>query len=374
MDSKNIPNELATPAVPEHQPIPTKKKIMGYGLIYAFASGLFRLGLIGLAITAAGVLTFGSSDAMKTALRDSGAYSQAANQLAERASQEATQAGGPSLESASVNSAAQDSISPELIQRDAEGAIDTTYDWLQGDTPKLVLSINLKPYIDSFTNKLGDQAIQKAEALPACTAAQLQQIDPNNIDVFNLPCRPPGLDLNTLKGQAIAKLTSSNELLSNPVIDTTSLPKDEQGKTALDKAERLPQVFQWIMILPWICLAAVVLGKAILLWLGWPDRWETLRKLARGILSAGITVLVFVALTKLLLWFTTKPNGIFSKLTEGSFSEVIISFARSLERVYDGKLLIFGIVYVVLGIAGIVGVRLVKKAELAKHSSNSLER
>jgi hypothetical protein len=342
---------------------------------HSFVSRLINyflgLSLLGLAVFTAATMTFGSPDSVKQALRDSGAYKQAASLLADRASQEAAKAGGASLESMSVDSAARSSISPELIQRDGEGAIDNTYAWLQGQTPSLKISIDLTPYINSFTGRLGDQAVQQASALPDCTIQQLQQLNLQHANVFDLPCKPTGVNLNTLKEQAVTQLTKSSDLLGNPVASTDSLPKDDRGKTALDHAKDLPQVFQWSMLLPWACAIAALVFASLIILLSRPAYHAGLRLLSRSLLGAGITVLVLVTVAKLFFWYATRPDGVFSRLVAGNFSEVILSFARSLEKAYDSRLLIFGIGYTILGLAGIFMARFLKGSTTEVSSAKS---
>jgi hypothetical protein len=345
---------------PGKDPLPPKKKIFGYGFLYYSARALVSLGLVGLAISLAATTTFGTPDATKSALSDSGAYQKAADQFAQRATQETKQVTGSTLNNASIEASAKESISAAMVQRDSEGVIDASYRWLRGETPQLQISVDLQPYISAFTGNVADQTLSHISTLPICTTEQLQNIDVNNINIYSLPCRPPNVDLGSLKDQALAQLTGSNELLSNTKLSTDSLPKDEQGKTAIDHMSAVPQVFQLSMLLPWLFSIAIIVGVAMLFWLNFSEKRVFAKQIARSSLSAGITVLLVVALAKIFFWFMTRPNGIFQRLIEGNFSEVVLSFAQSLERVYDGKLLCFGIVYVLLGIGGLLALRFIK--------------
>jgi hypothetical protein len=316
-----------------------------------------------LAITTTGVLVFGSPAALKAALKDSGAYNAASSHLAQQAGKAVNNQSAVTLDQTTVQSAAQQNFSAQTVESNTESVVDNMYGWLQGKTAKPEFKLDLSPYVGQFTQSVGDQTVQHVASLPICTAEQLRQIDPNNININQLPCRPPGVDLNTAKQQAIDQVVQSNSFLSNPVISSDTLPKDAEGKTALDRADSLPGVFQWTMRGPWIFGGLAVLCAALIMWLLWSESWRTgVRKLARSLVGVAITLLLIVLITKLSLHFVTSSDSIAGKLVNKDFQQVLITFAKSLEQAYDSKLLTFGIVYAAVGIVALLVLRFWKPA------------
>lgn len=340
---------------------------MKHPFLVRLASFGFSTSILLLALTAASVMTFGTPQAIKTALRDSGAYQSASDQLAKKASDmtasepDSKSEGNLQVDKEAVSQAASSSFSAKAIETNAEQAIDATYGWLGGKTAKPDIKLDLQPYINSFTQSLGDQAIQRAQSLPLCTPEQLRQIDPNNIDVFNLPCLPPGVDLNTAKDQAIAKATESNEFLQKPIVSVDSLPKDAAGKTAVDRAENVPTLYQWSMRAPWILAVLAALSAATIILLIRPDWRLAIRKLARPLFGTGIALVVLVFVARFFFSYVSKPEGIASRLAGGDFKDVILTFMSSLQQAYTGKLLNFGIAYLLIGSVALIALRIVKQ-------------
>jgi hypothetical protein len=317
----------------------------------------FRIGALFLAITIAAVLVFGTPDALKQALHESGAYNAAADTVAKQATK--------STELASADTAAKDSFTPQAVRTTSEQNIDHIYDWLEGKTAKPEIKIDLQPYIGSFTRSLDGQATQKAASLPVCTAAQLQTLDLRNINPLDLPCLPPGVNVANAKDQAVNQAVASNDFLQNPVLTADSLPKDVQGKTIIDRAANAPATYQWLMRAPWLfgALALVSAAATLLLWRS--DWRQAVRKLARSLLGVGITLLVVVLVVRLLLQFTTKPDGFVTKMVAGNYGEIIMTFVKSIEQAFTTKLLVAGLIYTAIAIIALIVLRFLKPKALA---------
>ena len=126
-------------------------------LVRLSAYGL-RTGLFLIAVTVCAGLVFGSPSTLKSALQASGAYQKASVALVEQA--------GNALRTLdnqpAVDTAAQASFTPAAVQTATESAVDSSYDWLEGTTDSPNISIDFRPYINGFTQNLGEQATQRA--------------------------------------------------------------------------------------------------------------------------------------------------------------------------------------------------------------------
>jgi len=294
-------------------------------------------------------------------LKDSGAYTAAAERLSSEASNAAVEEAGLPLDTARVKQAASSSFPPETVEQNSEQLIDSVYDWLQGTTEQPQINIDLQPYTAAFTQSVGNQTVAQVQGLPVCTLTQLRQIDPNNLDIASLPCLPPGINLETTKQQAIDKVVASNEFLQNPVVTTDNLPKDDQGNTVFDNAKNVPAAYQWSMRLPFIFGAFALLSATAVIALGWNEWRVAAKRLAWPLVWTGAIVAVASFVIRAMFDTATEPDGVASRLAGGDFKEVILAFLSGLEQAYTGRLLMFGIIYLVIGIVVLVIVRLMRK-------------
>lgn len=335
---------------------------MKHTFLFRLAAFGFSTSILLLAITAAAVMVFGTPDTLKKSLRDSGAYDIASRELATKAGDAAVSEGNLPIDKEAVSQAAAETFSPKTIETNAEKVIDGTYNWLDGKTATPEFSVDLRPYVNSFTQTLNDRLVQQAQVLPVCSPEQLQQVDPNNIDVFKLQCLPPGVTLDMVKGQIAAETAkSSQEFLENPNITADTLPKDEQGKTVAQQASNVPALYQWVKKAPWIFGLLALLCAAAVILFARPE-WRTgARRLARSLLITGIILVILTGLVRLLFSYLTRPGGLGEKLAGDELKDVAMTFITSIERAYDSKVLLFGIVYAVVGLVALLALRFLKQ-------------
>lgn len=346
---------------------------MKHSFLIRLAAYGFRLSILLLALTATAVMTFGTPEVLKQTLRDSGAYNAAASALARQAGQAVSDRVSPGSDTAertnqqaAIDDAAKDSFTPASLRSATEKNIDATYAWLEGKTSRPDLEFDLRPYTDSFAQKLGNQTAERVSSLPVCTAQQLRQLDPASVNIFDLPCRPPGINLDSAGDQAANQIAASNGFLQNPVVSTDDLPKDVEGKTVVDRAASLPAAFQLATQAPWWLAVLALLCASLILLLWRNDIRAAIRKLARNVLTAGIILLVIIGIARLLIRFAADPNNAIGKLLAGSYRDVLLSFLRALEKAYDSKLLVFGIAYTVFAIVALVALRIWKRSVITE--------
>jgi hypothetical protein len=333
---------------------------MKHPLLLRLASYGFSTGIFFLAITASTVFVLGTSDALKSALHDSGVYDSIAKQVAKQVTDNTVSDGGLPLDTAEVQAAATASFSSKTIETDAEKVIDGSYDWLEGKTEEPEITIDLKPYVDSYTQKVSDQVAQHAQALPPCTTEQLSTLALNTNNIADIPCLPPGVSVATIQGLAVDKLLASNDFLKDPVISTDSLPTDKDGQTVVDRAKSLPLLFQLSVRSTWFFVVITIISALgiVLLTRG---MWKLgAKRLGRPLLVTGCTLLVLALATRLVFSRATQPDGIVSRLAGGDFKDSIISIVNSLQRLYTGRILLFAVIYIVIGIVLLILVRLIK--------------
>jgi len=321
----------------------------------------FSTGIFFLAITTATVLVFGTPTALKSALDESGMYGSTAKQISQEAADAALSDNDLKLDKSAVEKAAATSFSTEAVQADIERSIDSTYDWLDGTTEKPNITLDLTPYVNRFTQSVGNQAALRVKGLPPCTAEQARTLMLTDIDVSTMPCLPPGINITNVQSAAIDKLVASNEFLRDPVLTTDSLPKDAAGETAIDRAHNIPTAFQWSIRAPRIFAGLALVSAVVIIALTYRTDWKLgVRRLARPLLGTAVTLAVVVVIAKLLFGVFTKGDGLAAKLAGGGFKDSVIIFADSLMQLYTAKLLLFIIIYAIAGAVALIAVRFIK--------------
>src|SRR5690606_13812244 len=92
---------------------------------------------------------------------------------------------------------------------------------------------------------IGEAAYTRANNLSPCTVAQLRTMDPNNLDIFNLPCVPPGVDLRAEQTKLVQEISTSDEFLEDPVVTANDLSQ-ENGHSVFDQTSAVPTAYSWL--------------------------------------------------------------------------------------------------------------------------------
>lgn len=335
---------------------------MKHPILLRLAGFGFSTSVFFLAITAATVSVFGTPTALKSTLDKSGVYDSTVKQIAEEATDAATTNNDLGVSADTVKRAATDSFSATAVQTDIEKTIDSTYAWLDGSTERPNITLDLTPYVSRFTQSVGDQAAQRAKGLPPCTLEEVKKLDPNNINLSTISCLPPGVSPTSVQSAVVDKLVGSNEFLKDPVLTTDSLPKDAEGKTAIDRAHNVPTAFQWSLRAPRIFAGLALVCVVITIALTYRiNEWRpAVRRLAKALPTVGIFLGITAVVTRLLFSHFTKPDGLVTKLAGGDFKDAIIAFMNSLQLLYTDKLIAFAAIYLIIGVLVLVAMRFIK--------------
>jgi hypothetical protein len=316
-----------------------------FGLI--LSSGLLKITLFSLALAGAGWMTFGTPDNLKKAADESKLYDSAVTNVLDAAKQDAQSQTDTQLplDDPKLEQVAKDAFPPELLSKNSGSIIDGFYAWLQGKSESPQFSVDLTQAKQQLATGVADYAKQRYEGLPPCTIQQLQAIDPNNVDAFEVNCRVPGLASDTVYQRVLGEIQNSDGFLQDTTFTADDLPKDEQGRSVTDNLAAAPDLYNLFKSLPWILgILSVLFGVGVLF------LSETKR---RGLRSLGITLLgtgIFLLIGSWLIgWAFKQINN-----TQGdAFQNSLIDALSSLVNTYNGNLLKFVLAYILVG-AGIL--------------------
>jgi hypothetical protein len=310
------------------------------------SSGLLKITLFVLALTAATWMVFGSSEGPKKALEDSGLYESVVDN-ALKSTQEAAQKEGSDfpLDDPAIQAAVKDALPPEFIQNNSEAFIDGLYGWLSGKTEQPQFAVDLTKAKQKLIDGVAAAAQKRYEGLPVCTVEQLRTLEAD-IDPFNAPCQPPGLASTAVQDKVRAELSGSKEFLNDTVLTAADLPKDDQGKTVTDNLAAAPDAYGLARSLPLLLAFVSVLLAAAVVFLS-----DT--KL-RGLRSVGITLLgtgIFLFIGSFLITYVFNQANKPGKLVQegNDFNANIIAGLQSLSDSFNGALMRYYVAYILLG-------------------------
>lgn len=338
-------------------------------------AAFFAFCVLAVAISASTNSVLGKPDSLKDSLADSNVYDNIAAGFVDQAVEETSkqqpgQTEGIQLTEETMRDVADRVITPAKVQGYAEQIIDGTYDWLEGDTEQPSFELDLDDIQKDLGNAAGDVAVNRVKKLPACTLQQLQTTDLNNIDPFNLPCRPPGINLETERAKLVKEFTSNeNALGEDSTFTAEDIGTDEvTGQNAFDNLSILPTMFQLSQILPWILGVLGVLAGAGIVFFN-ENRRKGLKKVSLVLLTSGILLLVGI-------WLASALFGSmqFDGTADDQMREAMTNLVRTLNAEFNRTLLIFAVVYSVVGAGGLIGLRLTRPKETGKNSESPEEK
>lgn len=327
-----------------------------------FCGIVFKLLLVIVPLLAAISVVFGTPKYLKQALTDNKVYSSAVDSLIEEViKSQAEQGGSLPVSDPAVQQAIKNAFPSSTIQSAGENVIEGVYGWLGGETQTPVFEINLSDSIQKIAEGVSNVAAARLQSLPICTQAQLYALRNSDVDPFSVPCQPADFDM-AAERQKWANEIVNAEFKGEPIFTAADLPKNDNGQTITDQASAAPTVFQLARATP------LFFGLLLLLFgAGWillfDNRRRGLRALSFTLIGAGVFLLVMFGVLGWLFNKVNETGDILAELSKTSFSRAMTGVAQDLTAQTNRIVLIFGIVYLVLGAGLWLALRFVFKAE-----------
>lgn len=316
--------------------------------IRGLVSILLKLSLFNLALASAFTLVFGTPDLLKQSLRESKIYDSVVTNVI-KSSEEANRQEGFPVNEPGVRAAIDNAFPPATIQAYAEEFINGSYRWLNGEVEAPDFRIDLGPAKQKLAEGVGGYALQRYNNLPACTLAQLRTLSPQ-VDPLQVPCQVPGVSAEDARQEVVTAIASSDQFLADTLLTAEDLPKDPDGKTAFDAINYLPGLARLSRLAPWLLGALCLLLGAGLIALHDKKR-SGFRSVGGTLAGTGLFVLISTLIVSYLFAQINKPDGVLRSTIPGGFQESMLSVIRSLNAAMNRYLIMFSIVYLVLGVS-----------------------
>ena len=229
---------------------------------------------------------FGTPDALKSTLKESGFYQSVVGDALDQAQKEqsADEQNQIPIDNPEVRNVIKSAASPEFLQSQVEGTLDSVYAWLQGKTPKLTFSIPLGDTKTKLADGLYQYAERRLASLPACAPGAV----PNTgVDPFSAACLPQGVGAAAIADEARNKIMNG-DFMKDTTITADSL-RTGGGKTLEEQLQALPAAYQGVRWATFAAgfLALLLAAAVVLLSVNWRS----------GLKKVGIIFVVVGGLT-----------------------------------------------------------------------------
>jgi len=237
--------------------------------------------------------TIGNEEYVKTTVAESGLYKEIGQIIVKQSTKDAPK-------DKIIAKAISKVASEEQIQKITEPAIAGVFSWLEGDTPKLLVELDLEQLQNSFTKTYKTDLKKFANKLPQCANYQSSA----GYDISTLKCIPPGTDVNQLINQSIDQAKANNDVFAEANASNGTIDNNEAENAGLtspiesDLPKEIPALFQflqksWPYIL--VLFALSIVGTILLS----KTRLHGLRKVGVTLILSSIGLIIAGLLMRL---------------------------------------------------------------------------
>jgi hypothetical protein len=312
------------------------------------------------------VQTVGSPTDVKKLINDSGLYTSVVPSLLDQTKSVSTTIGNIPTSDPTVRQAANQSLSPKDVQKNAETAIDSIYGWLNGKTDQPNFQINLTSSQAAFADNLANAVQTKAASLPACTTPYTS----TSFDVENATCLPAGVNPQALADQVRSQVNSGQSFITKPVLSANDLKSEGQNQSVFQNQwKNLPGQYQKVKKTPYILLLLTLLLAVGIVFLS--PTWQ------RGLRHVGWTLAIMGLFMLVLAWALARsntsllqPHIILNNLVlQTDIRKLVTDIVTRVDHYYW----LFGGLYTTLGILALAGPALMLRLKPATETAQAPE-
>lgn len=237
-----------------------------------------------------------------------------------------------------VREIVRNSVEPNVLQTQVDGAIDALSSWLYGDVESLQFVMNFEPIKETLTRNLTTYAVSRTESLPACNATDLNSAVSE--DVLSLQCRPEGVSVAEAEQKIRSELADIDFIVTEQTFQ-------KNGDSPLESnLSELKKTFSLLKMTVLVSLVVTALSIGAYLLAHRPLK-QALYGLGKSLLGSGVMVLIPAGLA---LFIAPK---ILERVSVGqkALVEVGLSFASEYAAKVCIILLFWGGILSVVGIA-----------------------
>lgn len=289
--------------------------------------------------------TIGNQEYVKTTIAESGLYKEIGQIIVKQSTKDAPK---DEIIAKAISRVATE----ERIQSITEPAIAGVFSWLEGDTPKLLVELDLEQVQNSFTKTYKADLKKFANKLPQCTSYQTQA----NYDISTLKCIPPGTDINQLINQSIDQAKANNDVFAEANASDGTIDNTEAKEAGIaspiesNLPKEIPMLFQFLQKSWPYMLVLFVLSVVGTIFLS-KTRFHGIRKVGVTLILSSIGLIIAGMLMKISIDSLTPATN---PSTDQAPTESIQNIVKTLLGDLSGVWIWPGIILLILGIVATV--------------------
>ncbi len=302
---------------------------------------------------------FGTPDPLKNALRESGFYESIVGDALDQAQkqQPTDQQNEIPVDNPEVQNLIKSAVSPEILQSQLEGSLDSFYAWMRGETPKLVFSVELGDAKNKLAANVGTYIEERMATLPQCASNVAPSED---LDPFNATCLPRGVTAAQIASQAKNELLSG-EFLKDTTVTADSL-KGKDGKSVEQQLQSIPAVYkavQWALYGSG-ALALLMAVAVVFLSVNWRS----------GLKKISVVCIAVGGVSVLFSWLAAIGLSRASEFATEPLQQSGVKIAQALGTNLQTWWMWYGIILIVFGLITLLVLHFTKQKE---HTVDALE-
>lgn len=318
-----------------------------------FLSLLLLVSLIGGAFAVSADINLTHPAKLEAWLGQSGFYSGVVTKALNDAQQSASDnsgAGRVSLGDPTVQKAVRSVFSPQLLKQYSSTFLNSNYAWLEGKASSPDFKIDLTAPKQQLAQQVGRQVAARVASLPACSAAQLSQLQATlNTDPLSIPCQLPSLSPQAAGTQAAAQIIGSSNFLNNPIVTANALNPNgsKQGQPYYQRLSSAPKLYRLGQKLPWIFGGVALVGIIGIIFVA-PRKRRGVRRVGIVLLEAGAVLVASKFIADAV--FNHLEKRILSNSSIGQLQQALTDFIHRVESQMVKVDLWFGVGFLILAV------------------------
>jgi len=299
------------------------------------------------------VMVLGNRDTFKNALLQADSYNRFSQSVIDSGkSQGVNDPNAIPLADPQIQSIIKQSLDSRTLQSISESAIDSTYDWLEGDTKTIEFNADLSKNKDFLATGISNYAVERLVNLPVCTET------PKETNVFLISCYPFNTDINLIKTQIYNTLIEDESIFKSTNITTNDFPKTAEGIPLTEAYASAPKYYMWFKILPYILFIIALFALVAIVFLD-RSRKKGIHMVATSIIGTGIILMI----APIIYTYVLPSVGIGLPGTGSGENESLNAISNDtmkyIYREFNTTLINMAIQLTVIGVAILVGSKII---------------
>lgn len=293
--------------------------------IIVLANNIFKLLLFFTISIVAAVFLYTNKAYIPSVLSQNNVYDRVVPALLETNKEQSLTVGGDiTLQDPEVQSIIKNAFPSSDLEYSANKIISSAYEWLEQDTANFEFTLDFSENKQKLAAGLSNFAINRLKSLPVCVEI------PETVDPFGASCQPPNIDYETEHQKLEYQLLNESGFLEKPIFTEKDILGQEDNVSFEDRYSEVPTIYALATNTP-LYIVLVLISLALIVVFASSTRKIGIRKIGRGLVGAGLSLVFFTVLFSFVLPMFTGSLPIFQSNgqgIDGLLNDVAVDFGQ----------------------------------------------